>query len=107
LQQLWAMKFSFGESTAPQLSACSTDQHQCCVCQVITVIAGCWVVQSSNIHRLDRLKQAAVDLLLYRDVSAVKDGKVESYVCMGYEQGARVTCLAFEAAGSLLVGGEC
>jgi hypothetical protein len=53
------------------------------------------------------LKQAAVDLLLYRDVSAVKDGKVESYVCMGYEQGARVTCLAFEAAGSLLVSGEC
>lgn len=29
---------------------------------------------------------------------------MESYVCMGYEQGASVTCLAFEAAGSLLVG---
>ena len=38
-----------------------------------------------------------------RDISAVKDGKVESFVCMGYEQGARVTCLAFQAAGSLLV----
>jgi hypothetical protein len=38
-----------------------------------------------------------------RDISAVKDGKVESFVCMGYEQGACVTCLAFQAAGSLLV----
>jgi hypothetical protein len=35
----------------------------------------------------------------------VKDGKVESFVCMGYEQGARVTCLAFQASGSLLVSG--
>jgi hypothetical protein len=33
----------------------------------------------------------------------VKDGKVESFVCMGYEQGASVTCLAFQAHGSLLV----
>lgn len=28
---------------------------------------------------------------------------MESYVCMGYEQGVRVTCLAFQATGSLLV----
>jgi hypothetical protein len=47
----------------------------------------------------------AVLLLSCRDISAVKDGKVESFVCMGYEQGARVTCLAFQSAGSLLVSG--
>jgi hypothetical protein len=45
-------------------------------------------------------------LVSCRDISAVKDGKVESFVCMGYEQGARVTCLAFQSSGSLLVSAE-
>ncbi|KAF6253286.1 hypothetical protein COO60DRAFT_431878 [Scenedesmus sp. NREL 46B-D3] len=57
------------------------------------------------------LAAAAGNDVLVWDISAVKDGKVESFVCMGYEQGARVTCLAFQASGSLLASaadnGQC
>jgi hypothetical protein len=37
-------------------------------------------------------------------VSDQKDGTIESYVCMGYDQDARVMCLAFQPSGTLLVG---
>jgi hypothetical protein len=38
-----------------------------------------------------------------RDVLDIKDGKIESYVCIGFNQGAQVTCLAFQPSGTLLV----
>lgn len=38
-----------------------------------------------------------------RDVLSPKDGQIESYVCIGFEQGAIVTCLAFQPSGPLLV----
>lgn len=41
-----------------------------------------------------------------RDVLDVQDGKIESYVCMGFNSGAQVTCLAFQPSGTLLVSGD-
>jgi hypothetical protein len=38
-----------------------------------------------------------------RDLSDQKDDRIESYVCMGYEQGAHVKCLAFQPTSNLLV----
>lgn len=38
-----------------------------------------------------------------RDVLDIHDGKIESYVCIGFNQGAQVTCLAFHPSGKLLV----
>lgn len=41
--------------------------------------------------------------LCFRDVLDIHDGKIESYVCIGFNQGAKVTCLAFQPSGTLLV----
>lgn len=42
------------------------------------------------------------------DIVAAKEGRLDSgYVCIGFEMGAKVSCLAFQPDGPLLVGGGC
>lgn len=42
-------------------------------------------------------------VLSARDIPAAKEGKAESYVCIGYDQDAKITKIAFQPNGNLLV----
>lgn len=54
------------------------------------------------------LAAAAGGEVLVWDVAGAKEGRVESsFACGGFAPGARVTCLAFQPSGALMVSGAC